>query len=152
MCAAFRDPILGHYDYKISSSDDAQAFFNDGLEFEFNFNQPDAQRAFNACITVDSSAPMCYWGLAYSLGPFINKPLIHDDTLMNQAYDAAANALKLAQLHADALTLKEKKLIEAMALRYPRDTSSTDAQVATYKLYSDAMLKLKDQFPEVSNR
>lgn len=44
-----------------------------GLLQAWNFNQPEALRAFELAAEQDSTAAMVYWGQAYALGPGANR-------------------------------------------------------------------------------
>lgn len=44
-----------------------------GLLLEWNFNQPEALRAFELAAEADPSAAMPHWGVAYALGPGANR-------------------------------------------------------------------------------
>jgi hypothetical protein len=44
-----------------------------GLLQAWNFNMPEALRAFKLASKADPKAAMPYWGQAYALGPFINR-------------------------------------------------------------------------------
>ena len=44
-----------------------------GLLQAWNFNQPEALRAFKMAEEADPSAPMVYFGQAYALGPGANR-------------------------------------------------------------------------------
>ena len=44
-----------------------------GLLQAWNFNQPEALRAFKLAEEADPSAPMVYFGQAYALGPGANR-------------------------------------------------------------------------------
>ena len=78
---------------------------------------------------------MCWWGLAYSHGPYLNQPYgIHpDDPAMGlaAAQQAAAVAAKVPEL-----SPKERGLIGAMAVRFPQppsqDPSAWAAAAARY--------------------
>ena len=39
----------------------------------WNFNQIEAQRAFDAALKVDPACSRCWWGIAYALGPGANR-------------------------------------------------------------------------------
>lgn len=137
-------PFLGNYTFPISTANaDCQQYFNLGVNFEFNFNQNNSQKFFALSSNADDKCAMCKWGLAWASGPFINKPLIHDEPTMTQAYRASQDAVKLASL--SSLTAKEQGLIAAMGVRYP--SSFDQNQTETYEKYASAMTALVAQFP-----
>lgn len=137
-------PSLGNYTMSITTKNaDCQKYFNLGLNMEFNFNQPDSQKLFNLSFAADPTCAMAKWGLAWALGPFINKPLLHDPVNLAQAYQASQDAVKLASLY--PLTSKENGLISAMGVRYV--PSIDENQTLFYEKYAAAMGNLAAQFP-----
>ncbi len=127
-------------DFRISTaSEEAQAYFNQGLILAYGFNHAEAARSFYEATRQDSSCAMAYWGYAYVLGPNYNGGMEQDN--FQRAYDAAVKAQVLSQIS----TPKEKALINALTFRYaanpPEDRSSLD------KAYAAAMKKVYDQYP-----
>jgi tetratricopeptide (TPR) repeat protein len=122
-----------------TSSADAQAFFNQGLEMVYGFNHAAAADAFREAIELDSECAMCFWGVALALGPNINAPMTAADN--EEAWDAVQTARTLGV----AATAKERDYIEAMSHRYapdaPEDRSALD------KAYADAMRRLSAKHP-----
>jgi hypothetical protein len=45
----------------------AQALFDQGLLLAYNFNHPEALKAFQAGLEIDPNAAMLHWGVTYSL-------------------------------------------------------------------------------------
>lgn len=89
----------------------AQALFAQGMAQAYAFNEVEAVRAFKAALAQDPGCAMCAWGVAYQLGPNINNP---DRGDLREALRYVDYALK----HASTATLRERGLIEALALRY----------------------------------
>lgn len=142
----FQAPVLeglGEHGIDISTeSVYAQKFFNQGLILAYGFNHAEAARSFREAIRQDDECGMCYWGLAYVLGPNYNVGM--DESVNKEAYDAAQMALKFV----DAVTEKERSLIEAMARRYSEDfqkRSELDQD------YANAMKEAYEVFPEDSD-
>lgn len=50
-----------------TSAPAAQALFDQGLLLAYNFNHPEALKAFQAGLKIDPDAPMLHWGVTYSL-------------------------------------------------------------------------------------
>ena len=68
---------LGDYHHKIwTSSPEAQTLFDQGMILTFGFNREESIRAFQSAIDLDPNAPMPRWGLAYALGPDLNKAAV----------------------------------------------------------------------------
>ena len=60
-----------HFDVT-TESEDAQAFFDQGLRLSYGFNHAEAIRAFKEAARIDPGFAMAYWGQAFALGPNIN--------------------------------------------------------------------------------
>src|SRR4026209_2469110 len=77
---------LGSLERRITtSSPTAQQYFNQGLRLVYGFNHEEAIRSFKEGLKHDSTCAMCYWGIAYALGPNINLPM--DTSLVRPAYE-----------------------------------------------------------------
>jgi hypothetical protein len=62
-----------------SASRDAVAFFLQGLGLRYAYNQAEALLNFQRAVELDPQCCMCHWGVAYSVGPNINKYNMADD-------------------------------------------------------------------------
>lgn len=132
---------LGDWKHQISTqSKEAQEFFDRGLALTFGFNHDEARRAFEKAAQLDSECAMCYWGMAYVLGPNINAAM--EDSAVPKAYAAIQKALRLAN---DA-SEKEQAYIEAIAKRY--SSKAVHDRSALDRVYADAMRKVHKRFPE----
>ena len=114
------DPIaprlegLGTHHYEISTaSEDAQAFFDQGLRLAYGFNHAEAIRSFKEAARLDPKAAMAQWGQALALGPNINDPMPHEREL--EAVAAIENAQELGS----GATEKERDFIAALAGSVP---------------------------------
>ena len=135
---------LGTYSLSISTnSEDAQAFFNQGLNLTYGFNHPEAKRAFEEAERIDPNCAMCYWGHAYVLGPNYNAGMEED--VMEEAYHASQKALELSKTQ--KLEDWEVALIKAMAVRYP--VSKTEDRSQFDEDYAEAMSKAYGQFAQL---
>src|SRR5687768_1589566 len=104
---------LGAYSRKITtSSPKAQQYFDQGVRMTYGFGHPEGVRSFKAALRHDSTCAMCWWGIAWARGPYINARM--DSVSGVEAYAAAQKALALKS-RANAV---EQALIEAMAVRY----------------------------------
>lgn len=131
---------LGNYQHSISTrSPQAQKYFNQGLILTYGFNHGEAIRSFEEAIRLDQDCAMCYWGVAFALGPNINKPM--DAADVPRAWEAMQNAKRLA---ANA-TPKEKAYIAALETRYSpkavEDRHSLDVA------YANAMRDVMKRYP-----
>ena len=66
---------------------DAQAFFDQGLRLAYGFNHDEATRSFARAAQLDPRCGACLWGVAWTLGPNYNVPMLPERT------QAAWNAL-----------------------------------------------------------
>ena len=113
---------LGGYTRNISTkSEQAQIWFNRGLNWCYGFNQEEAVRCFQKAINSDHECAMAYWGVAYASSPFYNKPWEcygeHErPRAIKLCFEYAQRALALKD-HASEV---EQQLIEALTLKHPK--------------------------------
>ena len=143
----YADPIqlfkvgLGSFSRRISStSQEAQAFFDQGMQMEFAFDKVDAVRSFRESWKRDPDCAICYWGEAWAWGSYLNAPMSAEESPL--AYAATQKAMSLREKHASPV---ERALIEAMAKRY---VAQFDPQkrVEQDRAYADAMRAVADRF------
>ena len=131
---------LGEWHFDVTTeSEDAQAFFDQGLRLSYGFNHAEAIRAFKEAARLDPGFAMAYWGQAFALGPNINDKMPHEREL-----EALAAVEKAAELSSQA-TEKERDLIEALRTRYTDDENADRG--AMDKAYADAMRQLWKKYP-----
>jgi tetratricopeptide (TPR) repeat protein len=92
--------------------------FDQGVDLLFGFNHAEAIRSFREAARLDPDCAMCWWGVAYALGPNINLPMPPD------AIAPAWQALARAQALAPKASPEERAWIEALATRYSSDPKS----------------------------
>jgi len=132
---------LGSYHHAITtSSPDAQRYFDQGLTLSYAFNHAEAIRSFRQAIEFDAACAMCYWGIAYALGPNINAPITPE------AAAEAWTAIGQARQHAAAATEKERAYIEALANRYAQDPAAERPPLD--RAYADAMRQVAAKYPD----
>jgi tetratricopeptide (TPR) repeat protein len=127
-----------------TSSPEAQAYFNQGLNWLYAFNHDEAVRAFTMAAEHDPGCAMAWWGVSYAQGPNYNDPA------MPPARNAAAwEALQHALAALDNETPAERALVHALAKRYadpaPEDRKHLDVAFAS------AMGKLWAHYPDDSD-
>lgn len=131
---------LGTLEYPVTtSSPTTQKYFNQGLRLVYGFNHDEAIKSFKEGLNHDSTCAMCYWGIAYALGPNINLPM--DTATARPAYDAAQNAVK----YSSSTAPRERAYIEALAKRYSSDPSANRA--ALDSAWANAIGAVSRRFP-----
>jgi hypothetical protein len=151
--------VLGTFSWPVSTRvAEAQGYFDQGVRLMYAFKPDDARRSFAEARRRDPQCAMCWWGEAWSLGPYLNGPM--DDANAAPAHAAAMRARELAAARA---TRVERDLVEAMAARYlpehglagrksldsafvramagVHERAPRNAEVAT--LYADALMLLE---------
>jgi len=107
-------PGLGTWRHPIQThSAEAQKYFDQGLALVYGFNRHEALRSFTKAAELDPSAAMAYWGMAMSLGPYINME-IDPDLDVKAACAAVEKGLAIA-----GATARERAYLEAVAKRCP---------------------------------
>lgn len=132
---------LGEWHHAVTTtSAEAQRYFDQGLRLVYAFNHDEAVRSFERTVQLDSSCALCYWGVAYALGPNINLPM-----------EARAEARALAAIREAAslttgATPLERALIDAMLQRYG-EPAGADRE-ARDSAYAAAMRTVAQRFPD----
>jgi tetratricopeptide (TPR) repeat protein len=104
---------LGTLSHKISTANpQTQKFFDQGFNLLIGFNHAEAIRSFREGARLDPTCAMCWWGVAFALGPNINLPMGDD------AVAPAWAALKMAQSPEAHASPEERAWIDALAARY----------------------------------
>ncbi len=132
---------LGDFHREITTgSEEAQAYFDQGLVLAYGFNHELAIQSFQEAIQHDPACAMCYWGVAWALGPNINLPM--DPALNGQAWEA----LQQAQALAEDATPFEQAFITALAARYSEQAPESRADLDL--AFAEAMGKVAEQYPD----
>ncbi len=104
---------LGEHHHPISSRNpEAQRFFDQGMVLAFGFNHAEAERAFREAARLDPDCGICWWAVAWVLGPNYNVPMAPE------AVPPAWEALTKAQELAPKGSAREAAYIGALARRY----------------------------------
>ena len=133
---------LGDHRRKITtSSEEAQAWFNQGIALYFNFNHEEAILSFQAAAEADPGCAMAYFAIALSAGPNINNPEM-EEAAAKLAFDSAQHAVTLLDDETDV----ERSMVHAIAQRYawPRPDELSQLNQA----WADAMLAAREVHPE----
>ena len=135
-------PGFGAYTREVSTdSDEAQRWFDQGIQLMYGFNHDEAIRSFRAAAEADPECAMAWWGIAYANGLDINNSEITEDEA-REAFTAAGEAA----VHLARATPVEIALVDAIQARYewpnPEDRAHLD------QAYADAMHKAWQSFSD----
>jgi tetratricopeptide (TPR) repeat protein len=136
---------LGRFHRPVStSSPEAQLYFDQGMRLIWAFNHDEATRSFARAAQLDPQCALCFWGVALTLGPNYNMPM------MAKARAAVGwEALGKAQANAGRATPVERALISALAARFagpePLDPGNSAPRLSAYV---EAMRGVARQFPQ----
>jgi tetratricopeptide (TPR) repeat protein len=126
-----------------TESREAQAYFDQGLALTYGFNHDEAARSFAKAGAIDPACALCFWGVAYTLGPNYNMPLLPERA------QAAWDALGRAQAQAAHASPVEQALIGALSQRYKGPQYLDPPQMQPYlEAYAAAMRGVVEQFPQ----
>jgi tetratricopeptide (TPR) repeat protein len=132
---------LGNLHHQITTaSPEAQRYFDQGLTLSYAFNHAEAIRSFRQAAAIDPDCAMCYWGVAYALGPNINAPITPE------AAKDAFDAIGQARQRAAKASPKERAYIEALAKRYVADPKAERPPLDA--AYAAAMRDVVATFPD----
>ena len=135
---------LGTFHRKITTrSPLAQQYFDQGMRFIWAFNHDEATRSFAKAATIDPKCASCYWGVALTLGPNYNMPM------MSSARGRVGwEAVRKAEANARRATPVEQALIAAVGKRY-RGTGEVDPSNSKPLLsaYVVAMKQVAARYP-----
>jgi len=136
---------LGSYHRKIStSSPEAQQYFDQGMRLLWAFNHDESARSFAQAATIDPGCAICYWGLALTVGPNYNLPMLAEPRAK-----VASDALGRAKQHTASATPVEQALIDALSKRYPSATPLDPSTIGPVLVaYADAMRDVAKKFPD----
>jgi len=120
---------LGDHGHPISTRNaQTQTLFDQGVNLLFGFNHAEAIRSFREAARLDPDCAMCWWGVAFALGPNINLPMQAD------AVAPAWEALSRAKALRSKASPREQAWIDALATRYaaapPADRKPLDLAFA----------------------
>ncbi|MBI05382.1 MAG: hypothetical protein CMM54_00205 [Rhodospirillaceae bacterium] len=123
---------LGPYTRSITThSDEAQIWFNRGLNWCYAFHHKEAIRCFEKTVELDPDCAMGYWGIAYATGPYYNIPWDKMSPsgrpiAIATCYENIQKAIQVAA-NGDA-TAVEKALCGALSRRF-QASSAADFEV-----------------------
>jgi tetratricopeptide (TPR) repeat protein len=128
---------LGSHSRKIvTTSADAQRWFDAGLNWCFAFNKAEGVKCFRKALEFDPACVMAHWGMAYGSGPFYN--LTWRDLGEREAETAISTAfahIQKARALARGAHELESRLVEAQACRVQKPHPVSPEE---YDLWDDA--------------
>ena len=133
---------LGPHNRPITTqSEEAQAYFDEGLLFMYAFGTSIAEESFRASQAEDPECASCYWGEAWSLAPYLNGG-------MSPGNERSAHAaMQKAQEHKAGATEVERALIDAFAVRFEADPERSRRRMLD-TLYAREMDKVAARYPD----
>ncbi|MGH8516394.1 MAG: hypothetical protein ACREUE_02935, partial [Panacagrimonas sp.] len=130
---------LGDYRMPVRvATQDARAWFDQGLMLAYAFNHDAAARSFQKAAELDPRCAMCWWGAALVLGPHLNAAM--DPANAPLAYERVRRASGLARAG------RERDFIDALAQRYAAVPARADRH-ALDQSYAQAMRDLVARHP-----
>jgi tetratricopeptide (TPR) repeat protein len=134
---------LGDFHRKIATkSPEAQQYFDQGMRLLWAFNHDESTRSFARAAQLDPDCAACYWGVALTVGPNYNMPVMAP-LRAQVAFDALTRAQKAAP-HASPA---DRALIVALAKRYPvAQPLSPSNSAPILAAYAQAMKAVAAQF------
>jgi len=127
---------------KASDSALAQRYFAQGMVLTWGFNPAEAARSFEAATKADTRCALCYWGLAWSLGPNINTDMSTD------AAPRVRDALTQARALVPRASRRDRELIDALSARH---LATGDSAAIDEDAYAVRMRALALQYPDDAN-
>ena len=126
---------LGRYSRTVTTTaPEAQAWFDQGLNWLYGFNHEAAIVCFKHAVAADHGCGMAHWGIAHGIGPNYNKQWeIFEPDEKVAALAEAHRALDAANAAMPHMTPVEQALITARAAQFP-----TDPEIADFTTVNDA--------------
>jgi tetratricopeptide (TPR) repeat protein len=138
------EPMTGlgsHHHPIVTSSSEAQRFFDQGLTLLYGFNHGQSIRMFERAAELDPKAPMPLWGVALAYGPNIN-----DFEMDRDRAKKADEYVKKAQALASNGNDAEREYLAALSTRYSSDPTADLKKLQID--YKDAMAALAKKYPD----
>jgi tetratricopeptide (TPR) repeat protein len=117
---------------RVSASDSAQKYFEQGLALIYGFNHLESVLSFRKAARFDSGCAMCYWGVAIALGPNINEAI--DSTRW-----------KMAAAHADSAWMRRETPYSRRYQGYLRAGLTRYRPMPTFPVSPETFKRLRGQ-------
>lgn len=126
-----------------TTSPSAQRYFDQGLRLTYAFNHDEATRSYAMAAEIDPACAMCFWGVALTLGPNYDVPMLPARA------KAAWDALERAKALAPRTTPVELALVAALSNRYKGQDALEPAAMHSFDVaYANAMRTIARSFPD----
>jgi len=134
----------GTYSRPISTdSATTQAFFDQGIRFAWGFYFPEAIGSHQEAARHDPGHPMPYWGMAHAMGPNPNSRYAR---MPDDPQGEGLKAIKMALERIDRANDVERDLINALYIRYDKESIADDSE--RDQAYLDRMRSLNEKYPQ----
>ncbi len=139
---------LGFHSWEIStSSENAQVWFDRGLNWTYGFNHEEAELCFKHALQADPDCAMAHWGLAFVAGPNYNRPWeLYTPEEAAGMLTTCREHLTLAHALFPKISLMEQSLISALAKRYQANKLGEEPYLWSAD-YANEMRQVYKQFP-----
>jgi tetratricopeptide (TPR) repeat protein len=136
---------LGDFHRRIGTASDlAQQYFDQGMRYLWAFNHDESSRSFAKAAQLDPACALCWWGLALTVGPNYNMPV-----MAAPRAKVAWEAEQQAQAQAAKASPVEQALVAALAQRYPNAQPLDPSNSApVLNAYAQAMAAVAAKFPD----
>ncbi|HSP19172.1 MAG TPA: tetratricopeptide repeat protein [Myxococcaceae bacterium] len=126
-----------------TATPEAQRYFDQGLRLAYGFNHDEATRSFARAAELDPGCAACLWGVAWTLGPNYNVPMLPERA------QAAWDALQAARERIARARPVEQGLITALVSRY-RGPGPVEppAQQPMNEAFARAMREVARSYPD----
>lgn len=142
-----RAPLLpngGTYSRPISTDSElTQQFFDQGIRLAWGFFFPESIASHQEAARHDPDHPMPYWGMAHAMGPNPNSRYAR---MPDDPKGEGLKAIKMAIERIDRANDIERDLINALYIRYDRESIPDDAE--RDNTYLARMRSLNEKYPE----
>jgi tetratricopeptide (TPR) repeat protein len=101
---------IGNIEMQITSSPEAQMWFNQGLNLLHDFWDYESAKAFEQSIRVDPQCAMCYWGLYEAEASFHSTTKHYAGQALAKAVSLEAHVSKTERLYIEASAARERAL------------------------------------------
>ena len=142
---------LGSYTRAIStSSEEAQRWFNLGLNWCYGFNHEEGVKCFLKAVEADPNCVMAHWGAAFGSGPFLNNVWRQFSRAeADHATEFAKHHLTLARNNSSTASDIENRLVDALSKRVQMPHAVAAEEFDAWDdAYADAMRAVFRDFDE----